>query len=117
MRGTSCRRPHALSVAALQETITTATQSLHHVMESLATGLAMGDITVDIAFDEYHLDIDVSYQGQAIELVKTRPDRDTLLNDPTGMAKLSGWLLAQGAERVRVRTDGDRCHLLLRIAN
>ena len=105
------------SVAALQETITTATQSLHHVMESLATGLAMGDITVDIAFDEYHLDIDVSYQGQAIELVKTRPDRDTLLNDPTGMAKLSGWLLAQRAERVRVRTDGDRCHLLLRIAN
>jgi NCS2 family nucleobase:cation symporter-2 len=86
-------------------------------MESLATGLATGDISVDIAFDEYNLDLDVSYAGQAIELVKTRPDRDTLLNDPTGIAKLSGWLLSQRAERVRVRTDGDRCHLLLRLAN
>ena len=105
------------SVGARKEAITAATESLHHVMESLATGLATGNITVDIAFDEYNLDLDVSYQGQAIELVKTRPDRDTLLNDPSGLAKLSGWLLGQRADRVRVKTDGDRCHLLLRLVN
>jgi NCS2 family nucleobase:cation symporter-2 len=105
------------SVGARKEAITTATESLHHVMESLATGLASGEITVDIAFDEYHLDLDVSYQGQAIELVKTRPDRDTLLNDPTGLAKLSGWLLGQRADRVRIKTDADRCHVLLRLTN
>jgi NCS2 family nucleobase:cation symporter-2 len=105
------------SIAARKETIALATESLHHVMESLATGLTTGDITVDLTFDEYNLDLDVSFEGQAIELVKTRPDRDTLLNDPAGLAKLTGWLLGQRAERLRVRTDGNRCHLLLRLAN
>ncbi len=105
------------SVAARKETIATATESLHHAMESITTVLAVGKITVDVAFDEYNLDIDVSYQGPAIELVKTRPDRETLLHDPTGLAKLAGWILSQRADRVRIKTVGERCHVLLRLEN
>ncbi len=104
------------SVAARKETIVTATESLHHVMESLDTGLTNGSVTVDLAYDEYNLDVDVSYDGQPIVLVKTRPDRETLLNDPTGLAQLSGWLLGQRTDRIRVKTEGERCHLLLRLA-
>jgi NCS2 family nucleobase:cation symporter-2 len=105
------------SVAARKETIALATEVMHHVMESLATGLVSGPVTITAAFDEYNLELDVSYQGLPIELVKTRPDRHTLLNDPTGLAKLSGWLLGQRAEHIRVKTEGDRCHLMLRISN
>ena len=104
------------SVAARKEIISAATESLHHVMESLDTGLTSGSVTVDLAYDEYNLDVDVSYDGQPIVLVKTRPDRETLLNDPTGLAQLSGWLLGQRTDRIRVKTEGERCHLLLRLA-
>ena len=105
------------SVAARKETIVTATESLHRVMELLDTGLASSSVTVDLAFDEYNLDLDVSYDGQAIVLVKTRPDHETVLNDPTGLAQLSSWLLSRRADRIRVKTAGERCHVLLRLAN
>lgn len=105
------------SVAARKEIIVTATESLHRVMELLDTGLASGNVTVDLAFDEYNLDVDVSYEGQAIVLAKTRPDHETVLNDPTGLAQLSGWLLSRQADRIRVKTAGERCHVLLRLAN
>ncbi len=103
------------SVAARKEVIQAAIDSLHHLMEALDTGLASGPVTVDIAFDEFNLDLDVCYQGRPIELVKERPDRDTLLNDPAGLAKLSGWLIGRRTDRVRVKVDGERCHLLLRL--
>ncbi len=110
------RQQFGASVAARNETIVTATESLHHVMESFDTGLTSGSVTVDLAYDEYNLDVDVSYDGQPIVLVNTRPDRETFLNDPTGMAQLSGWLLSERTDRMRVKTVGERSHLLLRLA-
>jgi len=60
-------------------------------MESLITGLTAGDVTVALTDNAYNVDRHLSYRGRAIELVETRPDL--------------------------VRTDGNRCHLLLRLAN
>jgi NCS2 family nucleobase:cation symporter-2 len=105
------------SVAARKDTIASATELLHHIMEALQSGVANGPVTLKAAFDEYTLNLDVSYEGLPIELVKTRPDRQTLLNDPAGLAKLSGWLLGQRAEHLRIRTEANRCHLLLRVSN
>jgi hypothetical protein len=37
-------------------------------------------------------------------------------SDHAGMAQLSGWLLSQRTDRMRVKTVGERSHLLLRLA-
>jgi NCS2 family nucleobase:cation symporter-2 len=85
------------SVGARKETITAATESLHHVMESLATGLATGNITVDIAFDAYNLDLDVVLSGAGHRAGQDPPGPRHLAQRPERTGQTVG--LAAGPTR------------------
>lgn len=75
--------------------------------------------TVEIAFDEFHLDVSLVFHGPRPVLALTRPD----LGDaqapgpdpgPEAMARLSGYLIRRMADRVEVREEGERWRVWMR---
>ena len=66
-------------------------------------GLARGDITVTLAFDEFRLDVRISYEGKAIELAAAPPSPEELIDDDAAAARLAGYMIRRRASRARVR--------------
>ena len=53
-------------------------------------GLAEGEVTVTLGFDEFRIDLGIAYRGRPLELVAAAPSADELLDDEDGAAKLAG---------------------------
>jgi NCS2 family nucleobase:cation symporter-2 len=71
------------------------------------SGLARGPVTVKLAFDEFRLDVLISYRGAPIELAETAPTPDELLDDDGAAARLAGHMIRRRAERAAIRSrDG-----------
>jgi xanthine permease XanP len=67
---------------------------------------AQTPMNITATFDEYNLDITVSYQGEPLVLSRERPDLEDLLEDEKALARLSGYLILQYADRVDVSPEG-----------
>jgi NCS2 family nucleobase:cation symporter-2 len=66
-----------------------------------------GPITVEAAFDEFNLDIRLSYQGDDFVLPDRRPTDDEIRETDEGMRLLAGYLIQRNADRVRALRRGD----------
>jgi xanthine permease XanP len=82
-----------------------ALQLLEAVEENCWRG---GPITVEVSFDEFNLDIRVSYQGQALEFPDRRPSIEQIRDGDNGVRLLAGFLLRRNADRVRSDTKDGR---------
>ena len=60
-----------------------------------------GPITVEASFDEFNLDIRVSYQGEEFVLPDRRPTDQEIRETDEGLRLLAGYLIQQNADRVR----------------
>ena len=66
-----------------------------------------GDITVNASFDEFNLDVRVSYHGAAMQFPEKRPPDDLIRESDEGARLLAGFMLRRNADRVRSETkDG-----------
>lgn len=79
-------------------TISQAGNALHELMEVVAT-LASGPITLEARTDDLHLDLRLLYAGEPMVFSEQRPTAEEMLNDPTAVARMSGWLLRRLAGR------------------
>ncbi|HTY15855.1 MAG TPA: solute carrier family 23 protein [Methanoregulaceae archaeon] len=71
-------------------------------------GIARGPVTISVSFDEYNLDAEVTYTGDPLPLPERRPGDDEILNNPSGMLKLGGFLIRGHADRVQsTSSDGN----------
>lgn len=70
-----------------------------------------GPIAIEATFDEFNLDIRVSYQGRLIALQTRRPAEDEILDSDDGVMKLAGYLVQRNADRVRAEQIGDAATL------
>jgi NCS2 family nucleobase:cation symporter-2 len=68
------------------------------------SGLARGEVTVKLAFDEFRLDVLISYHGPPIELAETPPSPEELLADDGAAARLAGHMIRRRAARAAVRS-------------
>src|SRR5713101_3971569 len=75
-----------------------ALQLLEAVEENCWRG---GPITVEASFDEFSLDIRVSYQGEALEFPDRRPSNEQIRDSDNGVRLLAGFMLRRNADRVR----------------
>jgi xanthine permease XanP len=75
-----------------------ALQLLEAVEESCWRG---GPITLEASFDEFNLDIRVSYQGEALEFPDRRPSIEQIRDSDHGVRLLAGFMLRRNADRVR----------------
>jgi NCS2 family nucleobase:cation symporter-2 len=58
-----------------------------------------GPITVEISYDEFDIDAELSYDGVAVELPDRPPSHDELLETEDGPRMLSGFLIRRQADR------------------
>ena len=67
-------------------------------------GLAEGEVTVTLGFDEFRIDLGIAYRGRPLELLERPPGVDELLDGEDGAAKLAGHMIRRRASRASVRT-------------
>jgi len=65
-----------------------------------------GPVTVVVSFDEYSLDAEVAYTGTPLPLPKERPGEEEILNDPSAMLRLGGFLIRGHADGVSMAAQG-----------
>jgi len=66
-----------------------------------------GPIEVEGRFDEFNLDVRISYRGAPLELPDRRPSERDIIETETGYRQLAGFLLRRNADRVRTSSkDG-----------
>jgi NCS2 family nucleobase:cation symporter-2 len=99
---------------ARPDVIMRATAALNEFSESAASlDLVKGKAQVEVSFDEFNLDLDIRYDGEAMEFSSRRPTEDALLADEKAVANLSGFLIRQYADRVSSEVVNGRCRVQL----
>jgi NCS2 family nucleobase:cation symporter-2 len=67
-----------------------------------------GPVVVEARFDEFNLDVKISYRGTPLELPDERPSDREIIESESGHLRLAGFLLRRNADRVRTSTrDGE----------
>jgi xanthine permease XanP len=64
-------------------------------------------------FDEFHLNIEISYQGKMLDLSGQRPTHPELLEDDAAVTRLAGYLVRHYADRVSCAQKGDTAYARL----
>jgi xanthine permease XanP len=62
---------------------------------------AEGSVVITARFDEFNLDVEVSYIGKQLEFPSQRPAIDQIRDEEEGVRLLAGYLLRQNADRIR----------------
>ena len=85
------------------------TQSIETIVESCEP---QGLLEIEATFDEFNLDVRVSYSGPPLELPEKRPTNEEIMASDEGQRKLSGFLLRRYADRVQASHKAGRSTIL-----
>ncbi len=66
-----------------------------------------GPIAIDASFDEFKLDIRLSWRGDDFMLEDRRPTDDEIRDSEDGIRRLAGYLIHRNADGVRASRKGD----------
>ena len=72
---------------------------------------ARGPISIGASFDEYNLDIRISYEGDPFMIQDRRPTDSEIRDSEDGVRRLAGFMIRQNADRVRTTTKDGRAVL------
>ncbi len=70
-----------------------------------------GPVEVEASFDEFNLDVRLSWAGDELELPDKRPSEEEIRETEEGLLLLAGYLIQRNADRVRAARKGDRAVL------
>lgn len=84
-------------------------QSIETIVEACAPA---GALEVEATFDEFNLDLRVSYDGPPLELPESRPTNEEILSSEEGERRLAGFMLRRHADRVAATCKGGRTSVL-----
>ncbi len=97
---------------ARREVIYHAIAALTEFYESVSLlKLARSDITVEVSFDEFNLDMDIQYEGTPMEFPAERPTEGELISDTRTTVKLAGFMIMNYVDRLRTELKGDLCRV------
>jgi NCS2 family nucleobase:cation symporter-2 len=97
---------------ARPEIIARATRVLTEFAELNADqGLAKGDVTADVSFDEFNLNLRVQYEGRPLEFPESAPTAEEIVADETSLARLSAALIRRSVDRLRCEEKNGQCIL------
>ena len=81
--------------------IARATRIITELFEACALArLTEGDIVADVKFDEFNLDIVLSYDGRPLDLSAETPRIEEILDDDTALPRLSAEIIRRTADRI-----------------
>jgi len=84
-------------------------QSLEVILDSCEP---QGPVEVAATFDEFNLDVRVSYAGAPIELPEKRPTNEEIMESEEGQRRLAGFMLRRHADRVTATHKAGRSTIL-----
>ena len=70
-----------------------------------------GPVEVEASFDEFNLDVRLSWQGDELVIPDKRPSEEEIRETEQGLLLLAGFLIQRNADRVRASRKGDRAVL------
>jgi xanthine permease XanP len=88
-----------------------AVNEFHETNASL--NLSTGKVLITARFEEFNLDVEIAYQGKEMVFPQVRPSEEELLGDDSALARLSGFLITQMADRIKTEVKGDQYRILL----
>jgi NCS2 family nucleobase:cation symporter-2 len=99
---------------ARPDIITRASSAIHEAIEAISlVNPALREVSVQVSFDEFNLDSDISYSGDAIPIMDQRPSDTEIIDDETAMIRLSGYMLKRYTDRISSTKEGDLAHVLI----
>jgi NCS2 family nucleobase:cation symporter-2 len=98
---------------ARRDVIDRATFNLSQSIETIVDSCEPeGPIEVEASFDEFNLDLRVSYTGPPLELPDKRPSNEEIMASDDGQRRLAGFMLRRYADRVQSRHRAGRSTIL-----
>jgi xanthine permease XanP len=73
-----------------------------------------GPITIEASFDEFNLDVRLTYEGDPLTMEETMPSVDEITDSDEGMRRLAGFLLKRNADDVRISRTGSKSTIQFR---
>jgi NCS2 family nucleobase:cation symporter-2 len=84
-------------------------QSIEVIVESCDP---QGPLEIEATFDEFNLDLRVSYVGPPLEFPEKRPSNEEIMASEEGQRRLAGFMLRRYADRVQATHRGSRSTIL-----
>lgn len=104
---------HGAAWGARRDVIDRASFNLMQSIETIVEGCEpQGPLEVEATFDEFNLDIRVSYMGPPLELPDKRPTNEEIMESEEGQRRLAGFMLRRYADRVAATHRGNRSTIL-----
>jgi len=98
---------------ARRDVIDRATFNLSQSMEVIIDSCQpQGPVEVAATFDEFNLDLRVSYVGPPLELPDKRPSNEEMMESEDGQRRLAGFMLRRHADRVHATHNAGRSTIL-----
>jgi xanthine permease XanP len=96
---------------ARREVIYRAVSAINELFEAVtSSGLAEGKVEMEVAFDEFNLEVEARYEGEPPVLPSVRPGDDDLLEEG---AVFSGFMIRRYADSVKVESKDGVCRVRL----
>lgn len=87
---------------ARPDIITHASWAMCQVVEAVAENCwREGPLVIRTTFDEFSLDVRMSYKGDLLEFPQKRPSEDEILNGEDGVRRLAGYMLRHISDKAR----------------
>jgi xanthine permease XanP len=97
---------------ARKEVIQKAEMALNEFFESVVSSkLTAKNISADVSFDEFNLDIVIRYKGKAMEFPEAGPSPQELLTDDRAALNLSGYIVRKLTDRISSEEKDGNCFL------
>jgi NCS2 family nucleobase:cation symporter-2 len=84
-------------------------QSIETIVDACAPA---GPLEIEASFDEFNLDLRVSYDGPPLEMPERRPTNEEIIASDEGALRLAGFLLRKYADRVQATHKAGRATIL-----
>ena len=84
-------------------------QSIETIVDACAPA---GPLEIEASFDEFNLDVRISYEGPPLELPEQRPTNEEIMASEEGARRLAGFLLRKYADRVQAAHKAGRSTIL-----
>jgi NCS2 family nucleobase:cation symporter-2 len=98
---------------ARRDVIDRASFNLQQSIETIVEGCnPQGPLEIEASFDEFNLDLRVSYDGPPLELPEHRPTNEEIMASEEGQRRLAGFMLRRHADRVQASHKAGRFSIL-----
>jgi xanthine permease XanP len=87
-------------ISSVETAVQQAAEALVHY------GRVQGPIVLVLSYDEFDIDVQLSYTGAALELPTQPPTHDELLEGEDGLSRMAGYLVRRQADRAVSTADG-----------